>query len=66
MKLYKVENKLGIYWIIANDPTDAENKLLNILDRNDYGFFDDRKVKQITVIAEAIDNQFLTDKYLIL
>lgn len=66
MTLYKLENKIGTYWVIANDPTEAVNKLKGILDKNDYGFYDNRKVNTITVVAESIDNQFLTGKFLIL
>lgn len=66
MKLYKIENRIGIYWVVANDPTEAENKLLKILNQYDYGFSNDRKIITITVIAEQITDQFLTGKYLVI
>ena len=36
-KLYKLVNGIGIYWVIAKDPTEAENKLISILNDADYG-----------------------------
>ena len=53
-KLYKLVNGIGIYWVIAKDPTDAENKLTALLDKADYGFSKNRVVKEIHLIAEEI------------
>lgn len=66
MKLYRLDNGIGSYWVIATDPTSAENKLIKILDINDYGFTEQRKVTCITVIAEAIEENYLTDKFLLI
>lgn len=66
MKLYKIENRIGTYWVVANDPTEAENKLLKILNQYDYGLSNDRKIITITVIAEQITDQFLTGKHLVI
>lgn len=53
-KLYRLENGIGSYWVIAKDPTDAESKLMNILNTSDYGFSKDRIVKEIHLIADEI------------
>ena len=65
MKLYKIENGIGTYWVISEHPTEAEENLKLILDKNDYGFTDRRKAFSITIIAEAIENDFLTGKFLL-
>lgn len=65
MKLYKIENGIGTYWVIAEHPTEAEQKLKSILDKNDYGFTDRREALSITIVAEAIENEFLTGKFLV-
>lgn len=57
MKLYRLLNQLGIYYVVANDPTDAENRLMSLLNRADYGFSDKRKVREIEVLAEEL-NEF--------
>lgn len=65
-KLYKIENGIGTYWVVARHPTQAEEKLKIILDKNDYGFTDSRKAKTITVIAESVREDYLTNKFLVL
>ena len=68
MKLYRLDNAIGSYWIIAPDPTAAEQKLMTILNKHDYGFFKDRTVKTIALIADAYDDTgigALTNKFLI-
>ncbi len=65
MKLYKLTTGLGDYWVIANDPTQAEHKLTTILDVADYGLTKKRIVTQINLIADEIKDEFLTDKFLI-
>ena len=64
--LYKIKNELADYFIIANDPTEAEQKLLKVLNDADYGFSRKRKTISITPIAEEITDNFLTGKTLIL
>ncbi len=69
MKLYRLDTKLsdGTYWVLANDPTDAETKLSTFLYKHDYGFSNDRKVTSIMPIAESVsDEAFITGKKLIL
>lgn len=53
MKLYKLVTGFtnGEYYVLANDPTEAESKLNKYVDG--YGFTDDRKVKSIHIIAES-------------
>lgn len=66
MKLYKIENGIGTYWVVAEHPTEAEQKLKFLLDKNDYGFTDKRKALSITIIAEAVENNYIAGKFLIL
>jgi hypothetical protein len=66
-KLYKLVNGIGIYWVIAKDPTDAENKLMGLLDKADYGFSKDRVVKEIHLIADEIyeGSSGISNKFLV-
>lgn len=66
MKLYKITNGIGVYWVVAEHPTEACEKLELILGKYNYGFGVDRKPKTIEVIAEEIKDQFLTGKFLVL
>jgi len=70
MKLYKLSTGLGDYWVIAKDPTSAENKLMKILDDEDYGFASGRTVTVLTLIAESIDLDkkpfHMTGKFLVI
>ena len=66
MNLYKIENGIGTYWVIAAHPTEAEQKLKKILNDADYGFYDKREMKSIHLVAKAITDNWLTDKFLIL
>lgn len=55
MKLYKIETKgLGTYHIVANHPTEAENRLVDLLTDADYGFTEDRRVQIITLISDEV------------
>ena len=64
--LYKLTTRLGVYWVSASHPTEAQDKLVTILDVDDYGFSKDRKVTNIELIAEGIaDNGMLTGKFFI-
>ena len=65
MKLYKIENGIGTTWVSEQHPTEAEQKLKSIRDKNDYGFTDRREALSITIVAEAIENEFLTRKFLV-
>jgi hypothetical protein len=70
MKLYRLVNGLGDYWVIANDPTEAENKLKEVLDAGDYGFSSKRIVKEIHLVAEEItkdkSSYNLTNRFLLI
>lgn len=44
-KLYKLVNRIGTYWVIAKDPTDAETKLALLLNNADYGTTETRIVR---------------------
>lgn len=62
MKLYKLSTKgFEDYYLIATNSTEAENKLIELLDKTDYGFSDDRIVKNIELITEEI-KEFPKDK----
>ena len=66
MKLYRLENTLGRWYVLAHDPTEAETKLMKLLEDNDYGFDPDRVVKEFHLIATApTDKRFITDHFLI-
>ena len=64
--LYRLATRLGDYWVSASHPTEAQDKLVNILDVDNYGLSKDRKVTTIELIAEGIeDNGILTGKFFI-
>lgn len=63
-------NGLGDYYVLANDPTEAQNTLKRILDEQSYGTSDGRRITNIKWLSETIgklliDNTkpFLSDKY---
>ena len=64
--LYKITNGIGTYWVVATDPTAACNKLKDMLDKADYGFYNKRKPTEIVVVSEQAREGYLTDKFLIL
>jgi hypothetical protein len=65
MKLYKVTNGIGDWWIVAKHPTEAEEKITNHVNKADYGFRKDRQVTNIELIAtEAEDERFITNHFL--
>ena len=64
--LYRLKNKLGDYWVVAEHPTQAQEKLLTLLNKNSYGATDHRKVVNIELVAEGIENEeFITGKHFI-
>ncbi len=67
MKLYKLETAgLGDYWVLGNDSAEAEIKLSKMLEEASYGFYKDRRIHTIHIIAESADDKrFLTDKKLV-
>lgn len=42
---------LGDYYVIASDPTDAQNFLVEALNSQNYGYFVDRVVTNIKLVA---------------
>jgi hypothetical protein len=53
-KLYLLTTKgLGDFYVIAENPTQAEENLIKIFDDQDYGFSKDRVVTNISFIAKA-------------
>ena len=60
---------LGDYHVLANDPTEAQNSLKRILDEQNYGTSDHRRIISIKWLAEAFGKSlsddtkpFLSDK----
>lgn len=50
-KLYKIENKLGTFYIVAGTFDEAANELKARLDQADYGFFQYRNIPAIEHVA---------------
>jgi|GEM_PF-6915705 len=67
-KLYKLVNRIGTYWVIAKDPTDAETKLALLLNNADYGTTETRIVREIHFIADEVgDGSFgVSGKFLVI
>lgn len=66
MKLYKVTNEIGDWFIIAKHPTEAEDKLIEHLDKTDYGLSKNRVIKRIEIIATmADDDRFISGHFLL-
>lgn len=66
MKLYKVTNRIGDWWVTAEHPTEAEEKVIKHLDKTDYGLSKDRIVNNIELIAtKASDENFITGHFLL-
>lgn len=66
-KLYLLTTKgLGDFHVIATDPTQAEDFLLKVLNDQDYGFYDDRRIINIKLVDETpsfhVQKPFLSDK----
>jgi hypothetical protein len=62
MNLYLVTNGLGTYYVVAECPTTAQNRLEKVLGDCDYGFTRDRKVKTIELLTSEI-SQDSSDKF---
>ena len=50
-KLYKIENKLGTFYVVAGTFDEAVIELKERLDQADYGFFQDRDIPSIEHVA---------------
>ncbi len=67
MKLYKLQTGNGEYFVVANHPTEAEEKLSVYFNEADYGYNSNRKVTDIALLAESTnDVKFITGKNLVL
>lgn len=68
--LYLVTTKgLGEHYVVAADPAEAENALLAIYNKQNYGYSSDRKITNIKILAESFrpdfrdkENPYLHDK----
>lgn len=66
MKLYKLTNGIGRWWVVADHPTQAQEKLLKLLNKADCGFIRSREITNIELIAtESDDERFLTNHFLV-
>lgn len=71
-KLYLVSTSgLGEFYIVGSDPTQAEEKLLELLKQADYGTLSKRTVVCIKFLAQELSSfagkpNFTSDKKLIL
>ena len=66
MKLYKLINGLGEWFVLAEHPTAALEKLHKHLDKQDYGITSRREVQDIHLLAkEMTDDRFITGNYLL-
>jgi len=45
----------GVAYVVANDPTEAYNKLRSFLDKNKIGFKKERELFTIELLAESAD-----------
>ena len=53
-KIISFNNKrFGDFYVIAENPTQAEENLIKIFDNQDYGFSKDKVVTNISFIAKA-------------
>jgi hypothetical protein len=51
MNLYYVKTRKYSHYVLAEHPTQAQEKLEELLRIADHGFYDDRKVIEIKLIA---------------
>lgn len=55
--LYLVKTKkLGDYYVIADNPTDAQQKVEGDLTKSAYGFTQDREVEVIQLLAKELQD----------
>lgn len=54
MNLYYVQTRKFQHYVLAEHPTQAQEKLEELLKVADYGFYDDRKVTEIKLIAREL------------
>ena len=51
LKLYRITNRLGTFYVVAKSFDEAANALLERLDKADYGFLSYREVPSVEHIA---------------
>lgn len=57
MKLYRVESKgLGTHYSVAPDAETAYQLYKKVWDKADYGFYTDRDLVSVRVLAEEMDS----------
>lgn len=67
MILYKIITRgLGDFYVIANNTLEAEEHLTGKLNQLNYGHYNNRKIKTITLITEKIDTIITEEQRLIL
>lgn len=55
MKLYLLETQgLNSFYVVAKDPTEAENRLKKLLEEGDFGFTSRRLVTSINLLSEEV------------
>lgn len=57
---------LGQFYVIANDPTQAQNALIDLLGKEDYSFRYKRTIINIQWLAKTMDSCLLQDTRLII
>jgi len=66
MKLYKLINGIGEWFVLAENPTAAVEKLQKHLDKHDYGISTKREVQDIHLLAKEMTNdKFITGNFLL-
>ncbi len=56
LNLYQLKTiGIGGFYILAEDPTEAQKRLSKILDKSDYGVFTDRDIVNIRLIATEME-----------
>jgi len=64
-RLYKLStNGLGDFYVVAPHPTEAEEKLTQLLESTDYGFSKDRVIVNIELITKEIVIGFNNEPHL--
>jgi hypothetical protein len=55
MKLFELHTAgLGVFYVVDEDPTTAETRLNELLERATYGFSDDRRIVSIRILTSEI------------
>ena len=58
MNLYLCHNLYGDFYVLAEHPTEAQEKTEAKLDEADYGVFHRRRVTDICLLARLVTNEF--------